>query len=199
MKAYIKDNIALVAAIVLPLLLTAVFAISTLFVNTVVEDPKNDFLIATDYYPNNGGLEIDVIDDRLQVRALPVQRDSNGNPIRYGNEIRLWRVHVPEMSVEEISLKKPSGDAGGKVSVPALEGVTVRNITPGPDGYSYATAYSGGSGNFMTEIFAGGGRSYSSSIALSKNGRYVSVKMPDEGYSHYNTRFIGWIIEDEAQ
>jgi hypothetical protein len=196
MKAFLKDNIALVAAIALPALLALVFFASTWAVKVSVEDPKHDFLIATDYNPGNDRLEFNVVDEKLQVTARALQKDTNGNPIHYGNEARLWRVHVPEMAIEEISIKRPTEDSSGEVSVPAVADLKVRNITPGPDGYRYEDSYTSHGGNLMTEIFAGGGRSYESNIAISKNGRFVSIRMPDENHYYYNTRFIGWIIEE---
>ncbi len=49
MKQFLKDNLAIVAAIVLPLILVIVFALSTSVVNRIVADPQYDFLIATSY------------------------------------------------------------------------------------------------------------------------------------------------------
>ena len=49
MKQFLKDNLAIVAAIVLPLILVIVFALSTSVVNRIVADPQYDFLFATSY------------------------------------------------------------------------------------------------------------------------------------------------------
>jgi hypothetical protein len=102
------------------------------------------------------------------------------------------------MTIEEISLKNPNGTgATAAIDIPGITDVTVRNITPGPDGYTFTNSYHGYHTNLMTEIFSGS-YDYSDrySMALFKNGRYVPVNVPDNNpYNNYNTQFIGWIIE----
>ncbi len=193
MKDFLKDNIALVAAIALPALLAVVFALSTALVSVAVESPKHDFLIATDYYEQNSPFQLDVAGDRLTISYLAPEKDAQGNPIYRNAAPRLWRVHAPDMSVEEISLKEPGDKKSASITIAGITDIKVQNISPGPDGYEFTNSY-GYDGNLMTEIFSGGRRD--SAVGVTKNGRLVRVKIPDgNGYYSYNTRFIGWITE----
>ncbi len=199
MKAFLKDNIALAAAIALPLLLAVIFALSTVFVSATVADPKTDFLIATD---NNDsvGFRFSVVNDRLTI-SFQEYKDSNGNVMQYSPNPQLWRVRVPEMSVEEISLNNPNGNRStAKIDIPGVTDLKMRNISSSPDGYIFVNSYRNGGSNLMTELFAGGGNYRDRyTIALQKQGRTIPVKLPQNNdYYGYNTRFIGWIIEEEG-
>jgi hypothetical protein len=196
MKEFLKDNIALVAAIALPLLLAVIFGLSTLLVSANVEDPKNDFLVVTNYDAYNTGYQFEIINDKLTVSFKEAQKDSQGNLMPYTGSPRFWRVHVPEMTVEEITLRNPNGNKStASIDIPGATDITVRNISPGPDGYEFINSYNGGGGNLMTEMFSG--RSYNDrmTMAIAKSGRYVAVKIPGTDYYAYNTRFIGWVVE----
>ena len=187
MKAFLKDNIALAAAIALPLLLAVIFALSTVFVSATVADPKTDFLIATD---NNDsvGFRFSVVNDRLTI-SFQEYKDSNGNVMQYSPNPQLWRVRVPEMSVEEISLNNPNGNRStAKIDIPGVTDLKMRNISSSPDGYTFVNSYRNG-GNYRDRY----------TIALQKQGRTIPVKLPQNNdYYGYNTRFIGWIIEEEG-
>lgn len=191
MKEFLKDNIALVAAIALPAALALVFALSTMFVKVTVESPKNDVLLVTDLYEPNSRFTFGVINDKLTISYLGQQKDNNGT------HPRLWRVHVPEMAVEEIALHEPADRQSAEIIIPGITDVKVQNLTPGPDGYSFIDSYSSRNHSLMTEIFSDNSYRYNAG-ALTKNGRIVEIKMPD-GNNWYNTRFIGWIIKDEAR
>jgi hypothetical protein len=101
MKQFVKNNLAIVAAIVLPLILVALFAVSSRVMQRVVADPEYDFLIATNYYGGtNEAFYFDVVQNRLTISySFPAR--VNGT-YQNGNIARLWRVRVPAMTVEEI-------------------------------------------------------------------------------------------------
>lgn len=200
MKAFLKDNIALAAAITLPLLLAVIFALSTVFTKATVEDPKTDFLIVTDA-DTYTGFEFNIVNDELTVSFKEQPKDSQGNVMPYTGKPRLWRIRAPEMSAEEISLKNPNGTKStAKIDIPGITDITVRSISPSPDGYTFVNSYHGNGGNLMTELFAGGSNYRDRyTTALQKQGRTVPVKLPlGNDYYAYNTRFIGWIIEEQG-
>src|SRR5262245_15613060 len=126
MKKFLNENLAIVAAIVLPLLLVALFALSGAVMNRVVADPQHDFLIATNFYGgSHEAFYFDVVQNRLKISyAFPTQVDG---VYQNGNIPRLWRVRVPAMTVEEISLVPPPRAAdntdGQRVAI-AIPGVS---------------------------------------------------------------------------
>lgn len=193
MNAFLKDNIAIVAAIVLPALLAVLFMASTFFSRVTVPDPQNDFFVATDYNDSNTSFRLDVVNERLVIGYHPAEKLENGG-YNYAQKPRLWRVRVPEMTIEEIALTEPLDKKAADLSITGVTDITVRNIQPGPDGYSFSNTYRYDR-NLMTEIFSSGGHSRDVAT-LVNNGRFVPVKTPDTtGWNYYNARFIGWVIE----
>lgn len=189
MKAFLKDNIALVAAIALPALLAVVFAISAMAVRVSVEDPSTDFFIVTDYYDNGSRFQFDVNNERLNINYRAAEKD-----VSYSAKPRLWRVNAPEMTVQEISLNSPGGDGAKTIDIPGVTDIKVVNVSPGPDGYSFVNYYRPG-GNIMTEVFSMDSPNRNRS-GIAKDGRLVSFKIPDgNNYNYYNSRFLGWVVE----
>jgi hypothetical protein len=202
MRQFLKKNLAIVAAIVLPLLLVLVFALSTLVVNRVVADPQFDFLVATNYYGGaNEAFYFDVVQNRLKISySFPTK--VNGN-YQNGNISRLWRVRVPAMTVEEISLvppPRPPDDADGRrvpIDIPGVSDLRVLSSQPAPDGYSFQQSYDYYNGNLMRELFGSSNRGRQMS-AIVKDGRAVPVRnVGGEPYSAYNSHFVGWIAKDQ--
>lgn len=201
MKQFLKDNLAIVAAIVLPLVLVLIFAVSTSVTNRLVADPQYDFLIATNFYGgSNEAFYFDVVQERLKISySFPVQ--TNG-VYQNGNISRLWRVRVPAMTIEAISLVPPPRNADNAdgsripVEIPGVTDLHVIATQPAPDGYSFDQSYRYYDTNLMRELFGTGGRSGPVS-AIVKDGRAVPVRNLDGDYSAYNTHFIGWIAKDQ--
>ena len=202
MKQLLKDNLAIVAAIALPLMLVVVFAISRTVTNRLVADPQYDFLIATNFYGGtNEAFYFDVVQERLKISySFPTQ--VNG-VYQNGNIARLWRVRVPAMTVEAISLVPPPRGADTQdgtripIQIPGVSDLHVLSTQPSPDGYSFQQSYDYYNGNLMREVFGTGGRREPLS-AIVKDGRAVPVRnLEGEPYSAYNTHFIGWIAKDQ--
>ncbi len=203
MKTFLKDNIAIIAAIILPLLLVILFMASTAVTNLTVDDPQHDFLLATEYRHNNqNALRFDVVQGRLVVTyRYPVRDgDGDGNRYRYQNTPRLWRVHIEDMSIEEIAIplpdEKPADDDAVSIEldVPDLQNLELVNRQPGPDGYTFEHSSRRYHGNLMTELFSYD--SHYSGAALTKNGRTVPIKGQRKNQYRHNTEFIGWIVSE---
>jgi hypothetical protein len=196
MNEFLKDNIAIVAAIVLPVLLAIVFALSTLFSGSSVDAPKHDFLMATNYVDGSTSVEFSVANDKVVVTSMPIRKDTAGNTM-YTHKPRLWRVHVPEMTAEEISFNHSGDGKSGPLAIPALENLKIRNLQPGPDGYIFENYYySGYNSSLMAEIFSSRNERHQTA-ALVKENRAFLLKTPRDTAWDYNTRFIGWVMDGE--
>jgi hypothetical protein len=202
MKRFIKENLAIVAAIVLPLILVALFALSSLVMSRVVADPQYDFLIATNFYGgSNEAFYFDVVQNRLKISySFPVQ--VNGI-YQNGNISRLWRVRVPAMIVEEIPLVPPprgTDNADGQrvpIDIAGVSELQVLSTQPAPDGYTFQQSYDYYNSNLMRELFGTGSRG-EQVPAIVKDGRVVAVRnLGGAPYSAYNAHFIGWIAKDQ--
>lgn len=202
MKPFVKDNLAIIAAIVLPLILIALFGLSTLVVRQMVADPEYDFLIATNYYGgSNEAFYFDVVQNRLQISyTYPVK--VNGT-FQNANISRLWRVRVPAMTVEEIALVPPGNRDGADgqrvpVDIPGVSNLQMISTQPAPDGYAFQQSYDRYyGGGLMREVFGGGSRGANVS-AIVKDGRAVPIRnLGGAPYSGYEARFIGWIAKGQ--
>jgi hypothetical protein len=196
MQKFLKDNIAIVAAIILPLILALIFMVSTVFVRVTVDNPQHDFFIASNYYDSNdnNAYTFTVVGEKLVVSYHPQVKNENGYYTNT-NVPRLWRVDVPGMGVEEIPLREPADKKAGDIAIPGVTDIPVKNIQPGPDGYSF-TQMSYYNGSIMSELF--GASRNRSGLVLEKSGRRVALKVPPpETWSNYDTHFIGWVTEQQ--
>jgi hypothetical protein len=132
--------------------------------------------------------------------TFPVKVPNGG--YQYNNVSHLWRVRVPAMTIEEITLVPPPrgpDDEDGKrvpLDVPALAGLRVSSAQPSPDGYSFQQSYDSYDSNLMMELFSGSGSRYRNVCAIVKDHRAVPVKSMNGEYNSYNTRFVAWILKD---
>lgn len=193
MEKFIKENIAIVAAIILPLILAAVFMISSGISSATIPDPKHDFFITSNYYnPEYSTFRIDVVNDRIVVAYQPERKNEQGyTPAR--SIPKLWRVRVPAMSIEEIALIEPADKKATSINIPGVTDIPVRNVQPAPDGYEFMNSYYYG-GNVMTEIFADSSRR-NSGVAIRNKGRVIPVKVPSNEQWSYSAEFVGWVID----
>jgi len=204
MKQFLKDNLAIVAAIALPLILVIGFVLSTSVISKIVADPQYDFLITTNFYGGaNEAFYFDVVQNRLKISyAYPI--GIKGGGYQNSNISRLWRVRSPAMTVEEISLVPPArgkDDEDGKrvpIDIQGVSDLHVVSTQPAPDGYVFQESYDYYGGNLMREIFSGSGGRNRHTCAVIKDGRAVPVKnLGGDSYNYYNTHFIGWIVKNQ--
>ena len=203
MKKFVTDNLAIVAAIALPLVLVALLALSNLVTSRVVADPQYDFLVATNVYGgSNEAFYFDVVQNRLKISyAFPVQ--VNG-VYQNGNLPRLWRVRVPSMAVEEIALVPPPRAADNTdgqripIEIPGVSELRMLSTQPSPDGYEFQQSYDYYSGNIMRQLFGSRGSSGGPVSAIVKDGRAVPIRnLGGAPYSSYNARFVGWVAKEQ--
>lgn len=196
MKEFIKENMAIVAAIVLPLILIVIFALSTAVKTVSVPDPVHDFLIATNYNETYTKFTFAVTDDKVGVTFRPEEKAKNGDYYINTQTPRLFRVRVKTATVEEIPLTIPADQKGGTVKIPALDNLKIQNIQPAPDGYYYVDSYTYNDRGVMGELFSVGRGRDNVSLALEKDGRRYTIKAGGDSEWRYNSRFIGWVVSE---
>jgi hypothetical protein len=194
-KQFLKENIEITIALALPLLLIALFLLWQGTISATVKAPTHDFLVASDYYEPNSPLVFSLRDDKPVVRFRYNWKEDNRQH-NYNRNVKLWRVHVEDMSMEEIQIETPlqsealTAPREVELDVPALSNLKVVNRMPGPDGYTYDKDRRRGGDTLLLDIFSS--RSYRSTPALTKGGRIIEVN----GLNKYNSEFIGWIVEE---
>ena len=198
MKKFLRENPTIAFGLGLPLLLVVAFLLISGIPTLLVSPPHHDVLYATQYYNHQNGVQISVVNKKVQViYQSNVQR--NQKP-------RIWRYNPKTGAVREVAYLLPPGlipqnnkrstselvSKTTQIDVPDLEGVTVDSSSIAPDGYEFNIG-----NRYSRNAF--GGLFYSSrhryEAVLTKSGR--SIRLPNAGGQYYyrgNTRFIGWVV-----
>ena len=184
----LKENIALVAGISLPVLLVCIFWIATAIPKMTVPAPRYDLIYTADYYdynaPTHGTVKLEVRDGRLRATYHSVEHQN------YHSSPRLYYFDVSSGSTHELTVDVP-GDLqdGQELNIPEATGLKLSKKSIAPDGYSFDRNYSGRSAFFF---FDGG---YRSRGLIRKEGR--AIKIPTHGHQYQgNLRFLGWVMEN---
>lgn len=199
MKSFFRENPTIAFGLVLPLLLVVVFLLVSGTPALLVDPPRYDVVYVTDYYNSQNGVQISVVNQKIQVVY-------QGSTLGY-QKPRLWRYSPKTGAVKEIAFMLPPGltPPGQKpitpeqeaarrtpIEVPDLAGVTLDNSSIAPDGYEFSATASGYGGDVFTGLFYGA--RYRNEAVLTKKGR--NVRLPNAAninYSNY-TRFLGWVV-----
>ena len=198
MKTFFRENPTIAFGLGLPLLLVVVFLLVSGIPALFVDPPRYDVLYASDYYNPNAGVQISVVNNKVQV---VYQGASQGH-----QKPRLWRYSPATGAVREIAImlppdltppgqRNPTPEEAAKITlieVPDVAGLTVDSSSIAPDGYEFSTGGNGYGGDVFTGLFYAS--RYRSEAVLTKKGR--SIRLPREGdrYYGYNTRFVGWVV-----
>ena len=198
MKSFLRDNPTIAFGLGLPLLLVVAFLLISGIPALLVEPPQYDVLYATEYYNYPNGVQVSVVDRKIQVVY-------QGSSAGY-QKPRLWRYSPKTGAVKEIAIMLPPGlappgqspvtpEAAARITpieVPDLAGLTIDSSSIAPDGYEFSAGPNGYSGDVFTGLFYSS--RYSREAVLTKKGR--SVRLPNAGNMYYgnNTHFVGWVV-----
>jgi hypothetical protein len=189
----LRDNLFLVGALALPLVVVGFFLLSTAIPRWTVPPPGHDLVLRTTSWRQGGPLtsvEFSVKDGRLMatVRPLPAQSGAQ--------RVRLWRFDHAAMTVREIPVALPEqlddGEAVRTIEVEAFPGLRVLDQTTAPDGYEVQTG-SRNSPGVIGEVF--GMRRYGRTVSIARRGRVIPIQIPTEE-TYQSPVFIGWLIDE---
>ena len=195
MKAFLRNNAFLVAAVALPVVVVAFFLVATAVPRWTVPPPAYDLVFRAgkpyDQPRPQVSVEFRVVDGRLEAIARPVQKD------QYVPAWRLFRFDHQTLSLQEIPLKipdsLPADSEPQTFLVDALAGQRLLEQTMAPDGYELRTDRTRGSAGLVGELF--GMRGYDQDIALVNRGRVVKLPLPS-GYPYLSpVSTIGWLVD----
>ncbi len=198
MKSFFRENPTIAFGLGLPLLLVVAFLLFSGIPALLVVPPKYDVVYATDYYNNQNGVQISVVNQKIQIIY-------QGTTQGY-QKPRLWRYSPKSGAVKEIAFLLPPGltPPGQKpitpeeaakltpIDVPDLAGVTLDSSSIAADGYEFSAGANGYSGDMFTGMMYSS--RYRNEAVLTKKGR--SIRLPNAGNMNYGnyTRFIGWVV-----
>ena len=197
---FLRDNVFLVAAVSLPLVVVAFFLLSSTIPRWLVPPPAYDLLVrATDAYNQTNpraSVDFDVRDGKVEATIRPVP--ANG----YGARSRLFLFDHTTMSVREIPVDLPrdfdnlkEGDPPRAIVVDALAGRQVLAQAKAPDGYQLESRSQSGPG-IVGDVF--GMNRYDSKAALVNRGRVIPITLPVPYQNQYFSPVysVGWLVDD---
>lgn len=197
MKSFFRENPTIAFGLGLPLLLVLLFLLMSGLPTLLVDPPQHDVLYATEYFNDQQGVQISVVDKKVLVSYRGIAQ---------GGQIpRLWRYHSKTGAVQEIAIILPpsltSLDSKAvetrdtltstPIDVPDVEGLVVDSSSIAPDGYEFSSGSTRYSRNVFGDLF--NSSRYRHQATLSKNGRSVSLPNADNYNYRQNTRFVGWV------
>jgi hypothetical protein len=208
--SWIKENLFIVAAVVLPLAVAALFLLATALPRYFVDDPSYALLVAIDERLANRtdyAIEFEVTGDRLKAKAV------HSTASRFFGHSELFRYTPGDEALEHIPLEIPGQlrarleselqaqdkqEARLALPLPAeLANLELMTAVTAPDGYRFRNDFRGSPGLFGA-LFGMGSRYRV--VAIEKDGRVVEIGAELEGvqgYSHYNVQFLGWIAVEQ--
>lgn len=198
MKSFLRENPTIAFGLGLPLLLVVVFLLISGIPTLLVSPPQYDVLYATEYNNYQNGMQISVVDQKVQV----IYQGS----VQGSQKPRLWRYDPKTGAVKEIAIILPPGliptekrPATPKevsittlVDIPGLEGLAIDSSSIAPDGYEFRVGRDRYSGNVFNGLFYSS--RYRHEAVLVKNGRSIRLPNTDGRYYSRNTHFIGWVV-----
>lgn len=193
-SSWLKQNLVLVAGIVLPVIIVAVFGVAALVPKLTVEPPKYAVLF-TDYreYAYDRKRErgrVEVVDKKVRLTIHPETEDN-----KYAQSPRIFLYDPVKDSVKEITYDSSKKDENNIVPLKELENVTVDTNNTSPDGYEFVNDYSSRrhGGLLLGDMFGGGYRSH---CVLQKEGNVVRIRQNRDAYYYgcYSQKFLGWVM-----
>lgn len=199
-RRVLRDNLFLIAAVALPLVVVAFFLAATAVPRWLVPPPTHDMVFAATHalYRDpavSRGVRLEYRVEDGQVVANVRRTRDNEHSIaatlyRYEHETGVVReipVDIPE--------NLPEDGTPRTLAVEALSGVRVSTAHRAPDGYVLRHEDGGYPGLFGALL--GVGRS-DSGMALVKDGRRVPLRPDGDWRRHYGVEFLGWVIDERA-
>ena len=197
MKTFLRENPTIAFGLGLPLLLVVAFLLVSGIPALLVAPPQYDVLYATEYYNYAQGVQISVVNQRVQVVY-------QGGLQGY-QKPRLWRYSPKTGALREIAIVLPPGLAPAQgprdaeavsrvtpIDVPDVAGLTVDSSSIAPDGYEFVAGGARYSRDIFTGLFDG---SRYNEPSLTKSGR--SIRLPNaDGRVYYgnDAHFVGWVL-----
>jgi len=191
---FLRENIFLLAAVLLPLVVVGFFLVATAVPRWLVPPPAYDLLLRTtgsfDQTGPRVAVDFVVRNERVEarVRALPAGV--------YPQVPKLFLFDHQTMNLREIPFDLPANlaetDPASNVVVGALAGRRVLAQTKAPDGYALNSSGYGSPGLFGG-LFGMG--YHPEKISLVNKGRVVAIALPSPQYG-YSVSAIGWLMHE---
>jgi hypothetical protein len=202
-RRFLRGNIVLVAAFVLPAIVAVLFILATVIPNWTVPPPQHDLVVRVEQPyaspPPDVSVEFAVRDGQVEAIVRPVVRPDPSIGVPYTQRWALLLFDHTAMRVREIPVDVPRSVPQGETRIVAIDALAGRHVTGGdtaPDGYRVASLSGYGGGGIVGELF-GMNRRYRPGISIGKDGRTIPLELPARYRDVYGVIVpIGWIRDD---
>lgn len=198
MKKFIRENPTIAFGLGLPLLLVVMFLLIAGIPSLLVPPPQYDVIYATQYYNYPNGVQITVVNQKVQV----VYQGSVLN----NQKPQIWYYNAKTGAVKDIGYLLPPGlvqpqgmtpnaEDNSKITridVPDLEGLNIDASSIAPDGYEFRIGADRYSRNIFDGLFYSS--RYRHEAVLAKDGRNIRLPNLNDRYYWGDTHFIGWVV-----
>jgi hypothetical protein len=188
---FIKQNIVILLAFTLPILLIVGVALSvylpSLFLSTkynFVYTICTDGISSYDQYNCNNYPQkrYSVVNNKMIINNIDPTLDSDNDKILDINENYTVRIFLHDTEKNE----------SREITFEEAQTLTLNNFLSSPDGVAVTGTYSGGSSFF---IFGGSSSSYGYYLTKGNSKEKLNlINNPDQYYSRDNFQFIGWVL-----
>ena len=193
---FLRDNLFLVAAVSLPLVVVAFFLVASIVPRWLVPPPTHDLLLRVDgsYEQPTSRVLVDyhVRDGRVEATIRPLADNLSLQPPA------LFLVDHATMTAREITVDLPTSmaenDPPKTFVVEALAGRQVLAQPTAPDGYQLEERNQGGPG-LVGEVF--GMNRYDRRPAIVNRGRVVTITLPARFRFLSSVQPVGWIVPEQ--
>ncbi len=194
---FLRDNVFLVAAVLLPLIVVGFFLLSTAIPRWTVAPPAYDLLVKGGGYsgqPPPMMVDFIVNSDGVHAHVRPVPPNS------YPQKTSLFIYEHTTGLLRELRVPLPDemkpDDAPRDIPVKELEGRRIVTTPAAPDGYRFETRSRRGPG-ILGDLF--GMRRYDQGLVLVNRGRVVPL-LPPAGHEYLSpVTALGWIMPEGAR
>lgn len=189
------DRMFLIAAVLLPLVVVALFLLATAIPRWTVPLPAYDLILRTtrayDRSRPHVAVDVSVKDGRVEGAARLLPADS------YADTPVLFLYDHSTQAVREIAVTlpdpPPDGAAARTFAIDVAPGRRVVSLDRAPDGYAIASRESRGPG-IIGDIF--GMNHYEAGVMLINRGRTVPVRLPPPYDTTYGVYPVGWVMNE---
>jgi hypothetical protein len=195
-RRFVRENVFLVAAIALPLVVVGFFLLATLIPRWLVPPPAHDLLLRNNRTYDGSAIhisvEFQVRDGRVEATVRPVSTST------YSSLPALWLFDHTTMTIRQVPVDLPDrmseGEAPRTIVVQALAGRRVLAQSQAPDGYEVTTRRSSGGAGLIGEVF--GMRRYDAGVSLVCRGRVIRVPVPPAAEYQTPMYAVGWVVDE---
>lgn len=194
-RGFLRENVFLVAAVSLPVLVVAFFLLATAIPRWTVPPPAYDLLVKG-YKPYSGDFrlkvsyDLDVRDGRLQLTVRPLATE------QYQNKPVLFLIDHRTLDARQVpmTLRETPPDAPETTLFDPVPGRLLLDGTKAPDGYTLEPRPYHSTG-LLGDLF--GMHSYDAGMVLKNRGRVVPVALPTPYDSP--AYFVAWVSNEGSR